>query len=143
MNLTSINKPEWFNASRFFLAKMCKREFCIRMANSLCFAHQLDKFYCFNRIFEGLNNTPAWTSAFYNQRFNVLVDVLGTIANQTNVTFPTGAVGASINYTKFNNSAPQECIIFVGENLTLGNCNYDQPVAYPLCDNRPLKQYKV
>jgi hypothetical protein len=93
-------------------------------------------------IFAALINTPAWTSAFYHPRIKLLVDELGPIYNQTNATFPASA-GVSFNYTNFNMTAPQECGIFLGENLTIGNCNFDQPMAYPLCDNRTLIKYKT
>jgi hypothetical protein len=94
-----------------------------------------------DRIFSGLFNTPAWTSAFYHPQIKLLIDELGPIYDQTNATFP-GSASVSFNYSDFNMTAPQDCGIFAGENLTVGKCNFDQPMAYPLCDNRALTKYK-
>jgi len=87
-------------------------------------------FWWYKVRFLAIPNVYAWTAAFYNTYVNYYMTAAGVLERRITSTFPIQP-----NFTYPATSIHDQCIFLIGNQLHFGACNFDKPVAYPLCDD--------
>jgi hypothetical protein len=68
-----------------------------------------------------------WTASSYNTHISCFTTAAGAFEQGVMNTFPIES--------NFPTPIDDQCVLFIGNKLTRGDCNFDKPVAYPLCDD--------